>query len=153
MNTCGEIMKLTRKKLRNMISRVIKEGYSFSSGYEGGISYDNSAGDSVDTDSASPYFHLTNEANVDLDEDNEEVTFTFFTSAGSKIYLEDLEWNEMPDTSNGDEYFFLIEKLLQMKVVLPHDAEQEVFVQHDYKYLQDAYEEYLFEKEEMENAY
>ena len=146
-------MKLNRKQLRNMIGRVIEEGYSFPSGYEGGISYDASTGGSVDTDSASPYFHLTNEANVDLDEDNEEVTFTFFTSADSKIYLEDLEWSEMPDTSNGDEYFFLIEKLLQMKVVLPHDAEQEVFVQHDYKYLQDAYEEYLFEKEEMENAY
>ena len=153
MNTYGEIMKLNRTQLRNMIGKIIREGYSFPSGYEGGISYDTSADDSVDTDSTSPYFHLTNEANVDLDEDNKEVTFTFFTSSGSEIVLEDLEWNEMPDTSNGDEYFFLVEKLLQSGVVLPHDAEQEVFVQHDYKYLQDAYEEYLFEKEEMENAY
>ena len=146
-------MKINRRQLRSLISGVISEGYSFPSGYEGGISYDPSTGESIDTDAATPYFHLTNEANVDLDEDNKEVTFTFFTSAGAKIYLEDLEWDEMPDTSNGDEYFFLIEKLLKNGVILPHDAEQEVFVQHDYKYLQDAYEEYLFEKEEMENAY
>ena len=153
MNTYGVKMKISRMQLRTIIGRIIKEGYSFPSGYEGGISYDTSVSDSVDTDSTSPYFHLTNEANVDLDEDNKEVTFTFFASSGSEIVLEELDWDEMPDTSNGDEYFFLIEKLLQNGVVLPHDAEQEVFVQHDYKYLQDAYEEYLFEKEEMENVY
>ena len=142
-------MKITKRELNILIKNIINEAYSFDG--SDNLIWDNSSDDSIDVDSATPYFHSTNEANVDLDEDNEEVSFTFFTADGSEITLDEIPWDEMPDTLNGDEYLFLVQKLADNNIILPHDATQEVFTKHDYQYLQEAYEDYSTELEEMQS--